>query len=345
MLGERPEISIVIKALNEERHIAAAIESAQTALDGMRGEIILADSASTDRTVEIAAKYPIKIVSLCRTADRCCGAGVQLGYQHSLGHYICIVDGDMRLHRGFLSAAVQFLRDNRDIAGVGGLIVEHETGNIEYVKRASAADVDRLPGEVNRLDCGGLYRRTAIEAVGYLGDRNLHGGEEMELGVRLRALGWKLARIPVTAVDHYGQTGNPYVMLLRRWSNRFAFSTGEILRATFGQRGFPLAMRKLRWELFLFAAVYGWWIALIAAPFVFGGLAPRILAVAVIALLPFAVMAVRCRSIGLGLYSVMAWNIYAAGIWPGLFRRRIDPTAWIDSHVIQDSADKSTQAA
>ncbi len=66
MFSTRPNVSIVIKALNEERHIAAAIESAIAALEGMRGdgEIILADSASTDRTVEIAANYPIKIVSL-----------------------------------------------------------------------------------------------------------------------------------------------------------------------------------------------------------------------------------------------------------------------------------------
>ena len=73
MSSVRPNVSIVIKALNEERHIAVAIESAMAALESMRGEvmrgeimgeIILADSASTDRTVEIAANYPIKIVTL-----------------------------------------------------------------------------------------------------------------------------------------------------------------------------------------------------------------------------------------------------------------------------------------
>ena len=51
----RPIVSIIIKALNEERHVASAIESALAALDGMEGEIILADSASTD-FVEISYK-------------------------------------------------------------------------------------------------------------------------------------------------------------------------------------------------------------------------------------------------------------------------------------------------
>src|SRR5579872_4854938 len=107
-VGSRPSpsISIIIKALNEERHIAAAIESALAAIEGIDGEVILADSASTDRTVAIAASYPVKVVSLRRMEDRSCGAGVQLGYQYSTGRYVCLIDGDMRLDRDFVAAAI-----------------------------------------------------------------------------------------------------------------------------------------------------------------------------------------------------------------------------------------------
>ncbi len=347
MSSRRPEISIVIKALNEERHIAIAIESAIAALDGLSGEVILADSASNDCTIEIAAKYPIKIVTLSRIEDRSCGAGVQLAYQYSSGHYVCLIDGDMRLHKEFLLSAIQFLRDNPEFAGVGGMIIERETENFEYVKRASAQHVDRLPGEVSRLDCGGVYRREAIESVGYLGDRNLHSAEERELGVRLRDRGWKLARIDVPAIDHYGHSGNAYHMLLRRWATRYAFGTGEILRATLGQNRFWLTLRNLRWELFLLAAVHVWWLALIAAPFIVRGFVPAAAAVATLALLPFIVMSVRCRSISLGIYSVAAWNVYAAGIWPGLLQPRVDPADWIESVVIRDApaADSRFDAA
>ena len=89
-------VSIVIKALNEERYIAAAIESALTAMKGIRGEIILADSASTDRTIEIAKQYPIRIVQMTRAEDRSCGAGAQLGFQYSSGRYVWLVDGVYR---------------------------------------------------------------------------------------------------------------------------------------------------------------------------------------------------------------------------------------------------------
>ncbi len=351
MPGRRPNVSIVIKALNEERHIASAIESALAALEEMRGEIvgeiILADSASTDRTIEIAARYPIKIVTLLHAAERSCGTGVQLAYQYSSGDFVCLIDGDMVLHKGFLAAAIGFLAANPEYAGVGGIIVERETENVEYVKRARDQGADLSPGEVTRLDCGGVYRRGAIQSVGYLGDRNLHGSEELELGARLRARGWKLARIPVEAIDHHGHGGNGYALLLRRWTSRFAFSTGEILRGTFGTPAFPLVLRKLRWELFLYAAVHAWWICLIVAPSFAGSSAAAAAAVAGLAVLPFVTMALRCRSLSIGIYSVTAWNVYAAGLWPGLLRRRVDPGARIDSVIIRNAvaADRSVHAA
>jgi glycosyltransferase involved in cell wall biosynthesis len=345
MLDTGPDVTIIIKALNEERHIATAIESAIAALKGMRGEIILADSASSDRTVAIAARYPIKIVSLTSIADRSCGAGVQLGYQYSTGRYVCLIDGDMRLHKSFLPAAIEYLKTHPQFAGVGGRIVECEMENFEYIKRASAADPDRFPGEVSRLDCGGVYRREALEATGYMGDRNLHGGEEFELGARLHALGWKLARINVPAIDHYGHAGSPYALLRRRWTTGFAFSTGEILRGTFGHDAFWPVLQKLRWELFLFAAVYGWWLSLLAVPFLVRGVLAATMTVMALALLPFVAMSLRCRSVGLGIYSVAAWNVYTAGLWPGLLRRRIDPATWIESTVLRDAAPAPKRAA
>ena len=221
----RPLVSIVIKALNEERHIASAIESALVAIDEVGGEVILADSASTDRTVEIARSYPIKIVQMSNVEDRSCGAGAQLGYQHSRGRYVCLIDGDMKLRPGFLPAAIRHLEAHGTLAGVGGMIIEAATGNREFEQRARRDEPDRRPGPVVRLDCGGLYRRSAIEAMGYFTDRNLHGGEEGELGARLRARGWTLERIDVPAIDHRGHSGNAYGLLIRRITSKIAYGS------------------------------------------------------------------------------------------------------------------------
>ena len=49
-------VSVIIKAFNEERNICAAIESSLAAVAEVGGEVILADSSSTDRTVELATR-------------------------------------------------------------------------------------------------------------------------------------------------------------------------------------------------------------------------------------------------------------------------------------------------
>ena len=230
------------------------------------GEIILADSASTDRTVEIAAKYPIKIVTLLHAADRSCGAGVQLAYQYSTGDFVCLMDGDMALHKDFLRRGHRFSRRQYAVCRCRRLDRRARNRKCRIRQTGPRPESDLLPGEVTRLDCGGVYRRAAIQTVRYLGDRNLHGVEELELGARLRAHGWKLARITGQAIDHHGHRGNAYALLRRRWITRFAFRPAKSLRATFGTPAFPLVLRRLRWELFLFAAVHAWWLCLIAVP-------------------------------------------------------------------------------
>jgi Glycosyl transferase family 2 len=333
---QQPTVSIIIKAFNEERHIAGAIESALTALAGIGGEVILADGASTDRTIAIAQKYPIKIVRLDDPADRSCGAGAQLGFQYAGGEYICLMDGDMRLRRPFLAAGIRALNENPALGGVCGAVIDHDADNLEYAQRVRRFDPDRQPGLVTRLGGCGLYRRAAITSVGYCTDRNLHGCEELEMAARLRIAGWTLARIDCTAVDHYCRAGNPYRQLLRRIRIRNCCGPGEIIRAAIGRPQFGYVVRSNR-STMLSGLVGLWWCSIAAALLSGSGVwAP--LAAAALLILPFAAMAFRWGSLRDGIYSVTAWNAYALCFLPGFFWPRKPPADWIASHVIKDPA-------
>ena len=103
-------VSIIIKSYNEEHNIVRAIESALRALSTIQGEVILADSASTDKTVELAKAYPIKIVSLNNPSERCCGIGPELGFRVSSGDFIFLMDADMELDEEFLPKALEVLK-------------------------------------------------------------------------------------------------------------------------------------------------------------------------------------------------------------------------------------------
>jgi glycosyltransferase involved in cell wall biosynthesis len=328
-----PTVSVIIKALNEEKHIAVAIESALAALAGIGGEVILADGGSTDRTVEIARGYPIVIVQLNRIEDRSCGSGAQLGFQYSRGQYLMLMDGDMRLHPGFLPAALDVLAQDFALAGVGGTVFECGVVNEEYEQRSKRHDPDGRVGFVTRLNSSGLYRRTAIDSVGYLTDRNLHGAEEFDLGARLHAAGWTLAKIDRPIVDHHPHTGNAYRLLLRRVFNRNACGIGELLRAAIGRRHFWFVIGRDR-QSFLCLLVTGWWIALALAAFALPGWSAAVVA-GMLLLLPFAAMSLRWRSLRLALYSVTAWNVFAFCSWFGLLRPRTPPANWIESTVLQ----------
>jgi GT2 family glycosyltransferase len=326
-------VSIIIKAFNEERHIAAAVESALAALQSLDGEVILADGASTDATVAIAQNYPIRIVRLQDAQERSCGAGAQLGFQYSKGKYLFLMDGDMHLHADFLTSAIHYLEENENVAGVGGGVIERELGNLEYAQRATRFDPDRRPGPVTRLNGCGLYRRSAIEAVGYLTDRNLHGAEELELAARLQAAGWTLARIDCIAVDHYGHVGNPFRLLLRRIANRNAFAPGEIIRASIGRPQFWFVVRNDRTPL-LFIVLAGWWLCIAAIAVLGHGLAAITAALALVSF-PFLVMALRWRSLVSGVYSVFAWHVYVACFLPGFLRARTQPARWMASSIVE----------
>ena len=223
-------IAVVIKALNEERHITRSIESAMAAVACFGGEVILADSGSTDSTISIASSYPIKIVQLVNTAERCCGIGAQLGFQYVDADYVYILDGDMELLSDFLPQAVKSLEEDAQLAGVAGLVEELGGGNYEFETRKAMHD-GRLIGSQEALDMGGLYRVDAIHKVGYLTNRNLHSYEEKELGCRLLRAGYRLERIAVSAIKHYGKTEESFELLMRRWASQHIDGPGEWIRA------------------------------------------------------------------------------------------------------------------
>jgi glycosyltransferase involved in cell wall biosynthesis len=334
-------VSVIIKALNEEHNIQAAIESSLRAVAETGGEVILADSHSTDRTVAIASAYPVRIVQLAFAHERSCGAGPQLGYQHARGDYIYILDGDMQMVPGFLSQALAFLAQHPEAAGVAGRVVEQNLASLEYRERGLRAPSHLAPGHVDRLDGGGLYRRRAIEEAGYFSDRNLHSYEELDLGVRLRSLGWTLWRIPADSVTHYGHDAPPYQLLMRRWRSRYVCGAGELLRASLGRPGMRLVLRDVR-ELRIYAGVIAWWAALLSVAFWPLDTATRAACFAALAVAPLAIMFWRKRSIERAIYSVVSWCFHAAGLARGLLHKRLPPRSFIPSRVLKEPLEPST---
>lgn len=328
-------VSVGIKALNEEQHIHAALESATREVLPWNGEVVLADSGSQDRTIEIARQFPhLRILQLADPSQKSCGAGAQLAFQTARGEYFYLLDADMVLQPGFLAAGIAFLDSHPHHAGVGGIVQEANTQSIEFEARARNDQIKGTgrPGDVDRLDCGGLYRTAAIHALGYFADRNLHAFEEYELAARLHVAGWKLARIDVPAIQHHGHSAGGLTLILRRIASGYAGGTGEVLRAAIGQGHFGRivwhfshlrhAIAVVIWLLMLLAmGVTGHWavaLGVLAAPILF--------------------LSWRRRSLRHGLYSLATWNMHAIGFVQGILRGRVAPRQPLACVVLQDGA-------
>jgi glycosyltransferase involved in cell wall biosynthesis len=83
-----PDCSIVIRCYNEEKHIARLLSGIleQTVKDV---EIIIVDSGSTDATLSIASRYPVKVLSI-RAEEFSFGRSLNLGCRGANGEFIVI---------------------------------------------------------------------------------------------------------------------------------------------------------------------------------------------------------------------------------------------------------------
>lgn len=319
-------LSILIKALNEEAHIGACLDTALREAQAVGGEVILVDSLSTDRTLEIAKNYPVRIVQFERITDRGCGAAVQLGYQYARGEFIYVLDGDMMLEPGFITGALQLLDAQTDLAAVGGKLLDTHSTTAYDTQRIRLASQLIEATEVNELGGGGLYRRSAIESVGYIAHRGLPAYEEAELGFRLRCAGWRLLRQPEVAVRHTGHAETNWKMLQRLWRNGRAQANGMFLRTAWGHPWWQLTARK-QWPVFFTPAVH-LLCAIISTMLPENlGLWPTrwVLLSSLVWMTIWLVMSARKRDFVLGGFSILCWHYFTVAALIGLGRNITDP--------------------
>jgi glycosyltransferase involved in cell wall biosynthesis len=193
------DLSIVIPAKDEEANIARCIESILVALKDMkRFQIVLVDSCSSDRTVEIAKKYPVKILRLKKHWPKSPSAGRYLGAINSKSKYIFYIDADMAVHKDWIEMGLNTLEKNRNLAGVTGVLYNVYPGkNLNEGKplNKNIGYVDYLPGAA-------IYRSDVLYKIKHF-NPFVHGCEEKEIGYRISNKGFKQLKLKEPIAYHY----------------------------------------------------------------------------------------------------------------------------------------------
>lgn len=105
-------VSILIRTKNEERHIGQTL-SALFLQSYENYEVLIVDSGSTDTTLEIAKKYPVKIYEI-KQEDFTWGYSLNYGFQRAEGKYVvCLSAHSLPLSEDWLDTMIfNFSDDN-----------------------------------------------------------------------------------------------------------------------------------------------------------------------------------------------------------------------------------------
>jgi glycosyltransferase involved in cell wall biosynthesis len=188
------KISVVIPAHNEEQRIGAALE-ALLMQDHPDFEVIVVNNASTDRTVEVASAYPVKVLHEERKGTMW---ACERGRQEATGEIIVRMDADCTPHPTWLSRGERYFLDPQ-VVGV--------TGPYDYVDsgpvfRAITLGIQQIIYPITHhithryLQQGGLMvggnsfmRASALEAAGGFNTDIVFYGDDTDTAKRLSSVG------------------------------------------------------------------------------------------------------------------------------------------------------------
>jgi GT2 family glycosyltransferase len=258
-------LGVVVIGRNEGERLKRCLHS----VEELAQNVVYVDSGSTDESVALGRMMTAAAVELDLdspfTAARARNAGFKklLEMRPELDH-VFFVDGDCEVEKGWLDKASNFLRQHERIAVVWGFRRERYPGRSIYNMLCDYEWWDIASGETKI--CGGdaLIRVSAFKQVqGYRPE--LICGEEPEMCVRLRKLGWQIWRLnaPMTLHDaamfHFGQW---WKRMLR---GGYGFAQGAALHGNTADRhGVAETLRAWSWGFFipvislLLTFVFGW---------------------------------------------------------------------------------------
>ena len=183
------KVSIVIPAHNEEHCLAATLEKV-CALGYPDFEVIVVDNASTDRTSEIAQRFPVKLVheekkGLLHARER--------GRVEAQGEIIANIDADCLPDKDWLKKGVAILNAKQAVAVSGpyyyfdGSFIFRSTSFFaqKYVYTAVSQLMQRTKGLGILIGGNTLIRTSALKNIGGYDTSILFYGEDTNTARKL----------------------------------------------------------------------------------------------------------------------------------------------------------------
>ncbi len=197
------KISIIIRTYNEEKHLGSLLRGITLQNTGQfTVEVVVVDSGSTDRTLQIAESYQCKIVRI-RKEDFTFGRSLNIGCNEAQGDYLVFISGHcVPTDANWLLQLIDPLAK-----GIAAYTYGKQVGGTES-KFSECQLFRKYFPEKSQIPQEGFFCNNANAALikeewtKYRFNEDLTGLEDMELAARLHRNRLKIAYVAEAAVHH-----------------------------------------------------------------------------------------------------------------------------------------------
>ena len=190
------KVSAVLPIHNGEKFIAKCINSL-IRQSVKFNEIIIVDDASTDNSVKLIKKFPVRLIQLNKNLGR--SAARNKGFEESKNEIVFFAEDDAFYGKDFLKYCLPHFK-NKKVAGVIGKQFVSNANESIWTK---CKDAERKSTFQNYIPFSvWMYRRELFKrAKGF--DEKIDYGEDVDLSQRIKKMGFKLVYEPKAKWFHY----------------------------------------------------------------------------------------------------------------------------------------------
>lgn len=211
------ELSIVMPCLNEEKTVGNCVTQAKSFLktSKVKGEVIIADNGSTDRSIEIAKKNGARVIHV---ANKGYGSALMGGFDAAKGKYIIMADADESYDLVNLMPFMEKLREGYDLVMgnrfKGGIKKDAMPWHHKYIGNPILSFIGQLFFKTPAKDfhCG--LRGFTKEVIEKMNLQTTGMEFASEIVVKASILGMKVTEVPTT-LSPDGRDRRPHLRSFR----------------------------------------------------------------------------------------------------------------------------------